>query len=84
VCALYVDPRYGRRGIGRELLDNLEEVARERGLPDLELKASLKAVAFYLACGYERVAEAALRLSDGTELRCVRMRKRLGRAGESV
>lgn len=77
-CALYVDPRYGRRGIGRELLDHLEDVARERGLPDLELKASLNAVTFYLARGYERLDEDIHRLADGTELRCVRMRKRLG------
>lgn len=77
VRALYVDPRYGRRGIGRKLLDRLEDIARERGVPDLELKASLNAVAFYLARGYERLDDATHRLGDGTELRCVRMRKRL-------
>lgn len=78
VRALYVDPRYGRRGVGAVLLDRLEEVARERELPDLELKASLNAAPFYLARGYERLDEATHRLADGTELRCVRMRKELG------
>lgn len=57
VTAVYVDPSVARQGVGTRLHDVLEERARDRGAERLGLTASLPAVAFYEAQGYERVRE---------------------------
>lgn len=75
VRAVYVDPEVGGRGVGSALLDRLEGIAVERGLEDLELRASLNAVPFYRARGWTATEETTHRLVDGTEIPCVRMRK---------
>jgi N-acetylglutamate synthase-like GNAT family acetyltransferase len=77
VRAVYVLPEAGGRGIGSALLARLEIAARGLGIEAVELRASLNAVPFYLASGYEQLEDTTHRLADGTELRCVRMRKSL-------
>jgi GNAT superfamily N-acetyltransferase len=78
VKAVYVCPTRGRRGIGRHLLRTLEEVARQQGLAELQLDASLNAVPFYEGAGYERKQRTTHRLGDnGIEIPCVRMAKLL-------
>ena len=52
--AVFVAQDYGRRGIGRQILQALEEVAAQRGLTHLVLDASLNAVAFYEVMGYRQ------------------------------
>ena len=52
--AVFVAQDYGRRGIGRQILQALEEVAAQRGLTHLVLDASLNAVAFYKVMGYRQ------------------------------
>ena len=52
--AVYVAPEYVRRGVGREILQALESVAREVGLTVLRLSSSLNAVQFYENAGYRR------------------------------
>src|SRR4051812_44024354 len=44
--AVYVDSRFARNGIGKMLLDKVEQEARNRGLHKLEMHASLSAEAF--------------------------------------
>jgi N-acetylglutamate synthase-like GNAT family acetyltransferase len=77
VRAVYVLPEAGGQGIGSALLARLEIAARGLGIETVELRASLNAVPFYAASGYERLEDTTHRLADGTELRCVRMRKSL-------
>ena len=52
--AVYVAPEYVRRGVGREILQALESVARDVGLKLLRLSSSLNAVQFYENAGYRR------------------------------
>ena len=52
--AVYVAPEYVRRGVGREILQTLENVARDGGLTRLRLSSSMNAVQFYENAGYRR------------------------------
>lgn len=75
VEAVYVDPEAGRRGIGLEVLRNLEERARDLGLSELRLNASLNAVPFYEKAGYMAQERSKYRLLTGVEIACVPMVK---------
>lgn len=52
--AVFVAPEYSRLGIGRRLLQALEDIAVQRGLTQLVLDASLNAVVFYERLGYRQ------------------------------
>jgi putative acetyltransferase len=51
--ALYVDPRFARRGVGSRLLRLVEDVLSSRGISAIRADASWNAEDFYLRCGYE-------------------------------
>lgn len=76
VRAVYVDPRYLRRGVGSALLAELERIARDAGVSELRLDSSLTAAAFYRSAGYE-VLERTHHVSSGVVLECVKMQRRL-------
>ena len=57
VTGVYVHPVVARSGVGSSLLATLEARARETGVEMLGLTASVNAVPFYEARGYERVGE---------------------------
>jgi putative acetyltransferase len=78
VDAVFVDPAAGRRGIGSLLLCALEKLALANGCNRLHLAASLNAVSFYAAFGFEQVREELYSHPCGIGLRCVYMEKRLG------
>lgn len=73
--ALYVHPDHGSRGIGRQLLAEVEASARASGSEVMELMASRNAVAFYQARGYARIADATQALGDGTVMEAVHMQR---------
>jgi putative acetyltransferase len=75
--AVYVDPVFGRQGVGTAILNRLEETARERGVARLNVASSLNAEAFYGKHGYDVVERAAHRFRSGHEMACVRMTKHL-------
>src|ERR1700743_309564 len=50
--AVYVRSRYGRRGVGQSILRRLEELARNAGLKELSMDASVNAESFYNAHGF--------------------------------
>lgn len=77
VQAVYVNPHAGRRGIGLEILRELEERATALGLKRLRLNASLNAVPFYERAGYASQEKSTYRLSSGVEIACVPMAKTL-------
>ncbi|AUX21919.1 hypothetical protein SOCEGT47_024160 [Sorangium cellulosum] len=77
VEAVFVHPGAARRGIGRQLLAGLEDIARRAGLTSLRLSSSLNAVRFYEGAGYQRVERTVYRHPSGLELACVAMRKSL-------
>jgi putative acetyltransferase len=51
--ALYVDPRFARRGIGSRLLRLVEDLLCGRGISVIRADASWNAEGFYIRCGYE-------------------------------
>ena len=50
--ALFVDPAFMRRGIGRALLDDALTLARSRGCRRIEVTANPRAVEFYVKMGF--------------------------------
>lgn len=77
VRAVYVHPDAAGGSVGSALLAELERRARDRGLATLGLQASLNAVPFYEARGYERVAEVTHEFGEGVPGTAVEMRKQL-------
>jgi ribosomal protein S18 acetylase RimI-like enzyme len=73
--ALYVRAEHGRCGVGRAILSRLEALAREAGLEELRLDASVNAVPFYRAQGYIALERGEHVLKSGARMDCVRMRK---------
>jgi GNAT superfamily N-acetyltransferase len=77
IDAVFIAPEAGRRGLGLRLLEHLERVAIERGLRVLRVNASLNAVAFYAAAGYQVLSEGVYTTSAGLQIACVGMEKTL-------
>jgi GNAT superfamily N-acetyltransferase len=73
--AVYVDPKFGRRGVGSAILRRLEELAVRSGLGRLSMDASLNAEAFYRKHDYSVVGRGFHRLASGVEMECVKMTK---------
>ena len=75
--SLYVAPWACGYGLGSYLLGYGEELARNVGLSDLWLDASLNAVSFYGRYGWEEIGRHA-RIRKGVEIPVIRMEKFLG------
>jgi GNAT superfamily N-acetyltransferase len=75
IRAMFVDPAFARRGLGRLILEASEEDARRAGFTTFELMATLPGVPLYEACGYERIEPVTIELADGTRIGGVRMRR---------
>ena len=73
--AVYVDPKFGRKGVGRMLLDQVEREARDRGLQKLMMHASLSAEAFYKRYGYIEIDRIEHVLKSGKKMPAVKMEK---------
>jgi GNAT superfamily N-acetyltransferase len=52
IRAMYTDPDYARRGVGRMILAASEDAARAAGFRVLEMAATRAGKPFYLRCGY--------------------------------
>ncbi len=50
---VYVSPNYQGRGLGKVLLESLEQMARENGFVECELNSTINALNFYKRFGYE-------------------------------
>lgn len=57
VRAMYTDPAFARRGVGRAVLDHCERAAREAGFARVELMATLSGEPLYRVAGYEVIEE---------------------------
>ena len=73
--AVYVRPDSLRRGIGRRVLRTLEEAGRQRGLRRIELRATLNAIPFYQAQGYELGETTTFPLDGSLTVACARFHK---------
>ncbi len=77
--AVYVHPDHGRKGIGGQLMQALDQAARDLGMPELKMDASINAEAFYTRHGFEVVERGEHTLRNGLKMACVKMRKSLAR-----
>jgi putative acetyltransferase len=75
--ACYVVPEAARKGVGTALVHEIERIARENDVSELELLASLNAEPFYASLGYIAQERTEL-LMRGQPMAAVRMSKRLG------
>lgn len=75
--AVYVRGTAARRGIGSALFRLAEAEAIAMGATSIHVDASLAAVAFYRANGFEEVGRGSHRLRSGRDMACVFMRKTL-------
>ena len=72
IYSLAVDPRHGRRGVGRELLQACERYARAHGRVALRLEVrydNCAAIALYRKLGYREFGRYPSYYADGAEAR---------------
>jgi len=79
ITAVYVHPSAARQSIGTRLYTELEAEARRNNVDSLGLWASLNAVPFYEAQGYQRMREHTHEFHADIEGTVVEMRKVLSR-----
>jgi len=77
LAATFVDPDYAGRGIGRAIVERLETIARREGVARLVVPASLNAVGFYEALGFERQRRTDAGTPDAPEIPAVELAKEL-------
>lgn len=80
VRAMYTDPRFTRRGVGRAILVACEDAARAEGFRRLELMSTLSGRPLYEAYGF-RPVEEVLDDTGGAVVPLVRMAKPVDPAG---
>lgn len=77
IDAIFVHPDHMGRGLGKQMMDFLEELARTHALPELSLDATLNAAPFYRRCGFVGETLSLHHSPRGFSLECVPMTKRL-------
>jgi len=55
VRKFYVNPRYQKKGVGKKLMKNVENIARKRKINKLIVHSSLYADGFYKKMGFKRI-----------------------------
>jgi putative acetyltransferase len=75
--AVYVRGKVARTGVGSALFRAAEASARAAGARRIHLDASLAAVEFYKANGFEEIGRGEHQLSTGRRMACVFMQKQL-------
>lgn len=75
---VFIKPTYQNMGLGRRIMNGLEEKAVEKGVRIVDLDASLVAYPFYRALSYETQAEDVIPVKNGQNLRYYKMIKKLG------
>ncbi len=77
VRAMYTDPDFTRRGVGRMILSLCEDAARRAGFARVELMATAAGVPLYRSCGYAPLDEGEDANVDGVRVPLLRMGKML-------
>ena len=77
IRAMYTDPDFVRRGIGRHILMLCENAARDAGFARVEMMATLAGVPLYHACGYRDVEGVNAVTRAGIVIPMIRMEKPL-------
>ncbi|WP_161626826.1 GNAT family N-acetyltransferase [Desulfospira joergensenii] len=77
ISAVYIHPDAAGKGIGSNLLNELEKIARNSNLFKITVHSTLNAKGFYMAHGYAEQELTFHNLPDGSKLECIRMNKDL-------
>lgn len=77
IGAIFVLPGFMQQRIGVRILNHLECVARDLGLKEVNLDATLNAADFYRRCGFVGDEPAIYHSPSGLQLACVPMVKGL-------
>lgn len=77
ITRVYVGPEWQGRGLGLAIMRGLEARARELGLEDVELYATIGSRTFYDRLGYVVTREGVADCGEGQVLKYYRMAKRL-------
>lgn len=64
ILAIFVDPVWSRKGIGRQLLHHAITVAQPPDSAPIQLEATLNAQSFYERCGFVEVRRTVLKRRD--------------------
>jgi GNAT superfamily N-acetyltransferase len=78
VRAIFVHPKFARRGLGTLILAHVEEAARAAGFRRFEMGSTLTGVPLYRLKGYVEVEQIEVPLWNGEALQVVRMVKGAG------
>jgi GNAT superfamily N-acetyltransferase len=77
IRAMYTDPLFARRGVGRQILGACEEAARAYGFRKVEMMATLAGAALYRTCGYHEIEHIRTAPIGGVVVPMIRMGKSL-------
>jgi GNAT superfamily N-acetyltransferase len=77
IRAMYTDPAFVRRGIGRMVLTLCEDAARAQGFTRAEMMATLAGEPLYRACGWRPIEHIDSRAIGGVTVPLIRMGKPL-------
>ncbi len=77
IRAMYTDPDFARRGIGRHILQLCEAAARGAGFARVEMMATLAGIPLYRACGYREIEPVSATTRAGIVIPMFRMSKAL-------
>lgn len=75
VRAMYTDPDFTRRGVGRRILELAEAAAAQEGFSELELTATLAGAPLYRAHGFVEAEAFEASAADGVAVPLIRMTK---------
>jgi GNAT superfamily N-acetyltransferase len=75
IRAMYTNPAFARRGIGRRVMELCEAAARDAGFRRAELMATMAGVPLYRSCGYEPIEEVLSAPVEGVRVPLLRMGK---------
>ena len=76
IAAVFVKPRFARKGIGTKLLQSLEQEAVRRNCRVLSVNSSLTGHGFYLANGYQTLRRTKI-VINSVAIPCICLQKRL-------
>jgi GNAT superfamily N-acetyltransferase len=75
IRAMYTDPSFARRGVGRLVISLCEEAALRAGFKRATMMATMAGVPLYRACGYAEADPVIKVKVEGVEVPLVRMEK---------
>jgi GNAT superfamily N-acetyltransferase len=73
IRAMYTDPDFARRGVGRMVISLCEEAAMRAGFRGATMMATIAGVPLYEACGYVKVEPVLSAPVEGVQVPLVRM-----------